>query len=471
MMTQRSTLLGFVVVVALVLAGSWPAFADDTKRLRAEAQALVQAALEAETSEGAQALLVDAHSRLMKIQERYPTESVALTLDLGSGKVNLSPDDVQAMIVATPLKYVDAGRLRDLLGRELSPTAVDGQGWTDLHWAAALDLPDLAKALLEAGADADAPVRSDEVFLNEAAVELLTEHEFFERSPFWSLWGAPDSTDNWGSVTPLHIAAYAGSAAVASQLISAGADVDAKTESNHPPLFFAVLGVSGETAGVLLTAGANVDKVLGSTRAEPLHWVAFGNAVDAVEALIADGADVRAEAILDTTPLDWAAFGNATHALVALIAAGAEINEKPLYWAVAGNAADAAETLIANGADFRAKIDHEDTVLHIAAYRDARDAADVLIASGADVHAKNEDGNTPLHVAAGKNAIDVANVLIAAGANIHAIDNDGNTPLHRAGREHAEEVFEALVAAGADVDATNHDGDPPSRRDVRKEIE
>ena len=37
------------------------------------------------------------------------------------------------------------------LGRELSASAVDGNGWTDLHYAAALDCPATARALLAAG--------------------------------------------------------------------------------------------------------------------------------------------------------------------------------------------------------------------------------------------------------------------------------------------------------------------------------
>ena len=37
------------------------------------------------------------------------------------------------------------------LGRELSISAVDANGWTDLHYAAALDWPATARALLAAG--------------------------------------------------------------------------------------------------------------------------------------------------------------------------------------------------------------------------------------------------------------------------------------------------------------------------------
>ena len=47
------------------------------------------------------------------------------------------------------------------LGRELSASAVDGNGWTDLHYAAALDWLAMARALLAAGARLDARLRAD----------------------------------------------------------------------------------------------------------------------------------------------------------------------------------------------------------------------------------------------------------------------------------------------------------------------
>ena len=43
----------------------------------------------------------------------------------------------------------------DLLGRYPSADAVDENGWTDLHWAAVLNLPKLADMLLEAGVNVD----------------------------------------------------------------------------------------------------------------------------------------------------------------------------------------------------------------------------------------------------------------------------------------------------------------------------
>ena len=68
---------------------------------------------------------------------------------------------------------LDVGKLRDVLGRELSPTAVDENGWTDLHFAAALNLPELAKALLDAGADVTVRLKDDDKPLSDRLKKSL----------------------------------------------------------------------------------------------------------------------------------------------------------------------------------------------------------------------------------------------------------------------------------------------------------
>ena len=59
------------------------------------------------------------------------------------------------------------------LGRELSVSAVDANGWTDLHYAAALDWPATARALLAAGAPWDARLRADREPLSPELLSTL----------------------------------------------------------------------------------------------------------------------------------------------------------------------------------------------------------------------------------------------------------------------------------------------------------
>ena len=64
--------------------------------------------------------------------------------------------------------------LARLLGRPLSASAVDDTGWTDLHYAAALNLPRLATTLLATGAGvAAATIKSDREPLGDRVQAVL----------------------------------------------------------------------------------------------------------------------------------------------------------------------------------------------------------------------------------------------------------------------------------------------------------
>jgi ankyrin repeat protein len=55
--------------------------------------------------------------------------------------------------------------------------------------------------------------------------------------------------DSNGGNTALHMAAYAGGAAVIRELLAAGADVGATNHRGDTPLHFAAIQVSGRSAG------------------------------------------------------------------------------------------------------------------------------------------------------------------------------------------------------------------------------
>ena len=92
-----------------------------------------------------------------------------------------------------------------------------------------------------------------------------------------------------GGATPLHVAARLDRADLATLLISAGADVSAKTSGGFTPL----------------------------------HWAASGNAADTARLLIAAGADPVAKAPGNLTPTDWAASKKANEVLQILAKATA----------------------------------------------------------------------------------------------------------------------------------------------------
>ena len=226
-MVPKAFALVSLIASLMVFAAPESALADDARRLRLEAGALVQKAHKADSAQEAEALLKDAHGKLLEIRQHYPSESTRLTLYLRGRRVSLSPEDVLAMMAAAPFLNVEAGMLREVLGRQLSPTAVDENGWTDLHWAATLNLPELAKALLDAGADVAVRLKDDRRPLSDGLTDSLEELGL--HSEFRRVGG-----------TPLHWAASGNATEAAEALIAAGADIHTKDSDGRTPLDVAV---------------------------------------------------------------------------------------------------------------------------------------------------------------------------------------------------------------------------------------
>jgi truncated hemoglobin YjbI len=100
--------------------------------------------------------------------------------------------------------------------------------------------------------------------------------------------------------TLLHDAAMAGKAELATVLIRAGADPDAKEAEGHTPLYRAS---TGDVARVLLAAGATADVVSGPTRGTPLHQAARRGNGSVAEALLDHAATIDSRDAKGETPL------------------------------------------------------------------------------------------------------------------------------------------------------------------------
>ena len=112
----------------------------------------------------------------------------------------------------------ETARFTTGVGRPPSPTAKDANGWTDLHYAAVLDLSSLAKRLLESGAKVNARLKSDdESFTDELKATLRRFGEDY------------DNRYRDGS-TPLHKAVIFDAVATATLLLERGAAMYAETD-------------------------------------------------------------------------------------------------------------------------------------------------------------------------------------------------------------------------------------------------
>jgi len=270
------------------------------------------------------------------------------------------------------------------------------RGWTALHAAAAEGDVQRIGTLIEAGADVNAVVQSQET---------------------WS--------SQWGD-TPLHLAAMEGHIEAVGLLLRAGAEVNAANVHGATPLHRAA--VHPQVAEMLLQAGAKVD-VADNCGRTPLHWAAgYGNAATTT-LLLNYKANVNARDHQDRTPLHYAAmFGRG----------------------------DVADLLITQGADPAATADLGVTALHIAVRRNHHDVVKRLLAAGADASAPDEFGSTPLHDAASFNRVAIAATLLTHNAHVAARDTFGSTPLHEAARQGHERLVSLLLQHGAKVSDRNN---------------
>ena len=191
-------------------------------------------------------------------------------------------------------------RFTAVFGREASPDATNVDGFTDLHYAAAANMPGLVKVLLDTGAEINAQIYEGREPLSEISqkkLRELTKTNFFDG---WHRTGA----------TPLHYAAGRNAREASELLIARGADVHAKNKYGTTPLHYAAWDNAHEVAELLIARGANVN-AKDRDGWTPLHITARENAREAAELLITRGANVNAKNKQGETPRDVAKmFGN-----------------------------------------------------------------------------------------------------------------------------------------------------------------
>ena len=241
----------------------------------------------------------------------------------------------------TTLKHTPLA-LRRALNRKLDADVVDRHGWTDLHYAAILNLPGLVEALLRRGANAQARLPEDDAE-DEALIAFLAR--------FGVEYG------NCAGETPLHLASFVNAAGAAHALLKGGADKHAVTPavSHWTPLHFAARWNAKDAAFVLCVKGADLNHP-DEFGASPLHVAACYNAVDTAELLLEAGASVYVRAQDDLTALHIAAQRESPGIAGRLLEHGADVNAltileglTPLDQAVAKKSRSTADLLRRHG--------------------------------------------------------------------------------------------------------------------------
>ena len=340
-----------------------------------------------------------------------------------------------------------------------------------LHVAAALGQTDLAKLLLEAGADPKSRDAAGRTALHRAAwgynpktLDLLLHA------------GADVNARDAQGRTPLHVAADSSALpATARALLAAGADASAKDAHGLTPLEYAAMSLyddrpefieavlaAGATPGVYSAAATgrvdalrdllDHDKSLASggpgqesRRASPLHVAAWHGQLEAARLLLDHGADVEG----GTGPAG--AGGSAS--------ASASASESPGVETGPADTGPAATTKPATNPATKPATKPADTTsspgrtpLFDAIGRKHLDVAELLLERGARVDVTNAAGATPLHVAAVADEASVR-LLLRHGAKPNVPDPLGVTPLLVAAGYGDVGTVRALVDAGADIRA------------------
>ncbi len=191
----------------------------------------------------------------------------------------------------------------------------------------------------------------------------------------------------------------------------------------------------------------------------------WGQAIEVVKYLIAQGAEIEARADRDGfSPLVAAAYQGHTDIIDLLVKAGANIHvddDAPLEWATLFDQWGSARSLLAVGADPDSRLNRESTAL-TSAVTDARPnrtkIINALLDAGVDVNRGRKDGATALHEAASTGQVDLITLLIERGANVSAATESGDTPAITAARHGQLAALRCLGDLGADLDHPNAEG-------------
>jgi uncharacterized protein len=257
------------------------------------------------------------------------------------------------------------------------------RGQTPLMWAIAEKHSDVAKALVDHGANVNAKSKS-----GFTALQFAAQQGDMESAKALLAAGATvNEADPDDAMTPLLTAIGSGQAPLALLLIENGADVNATNKQGVSALHFAATRRNmNDLTKTMLAKGANpnVRQKREPAGATPFFLAAGAGNVQAMRTLVAGGADPN----ITTTD----------HTNAIMVAAG--VGRYESRGADADKAGlEAIKYAVELGMDVNAKGENDWTALHGAAYTGADDIAEFLISHGGKLEVFDKYGQTPLSIA------------------------------------------------------------------------
>lgn len=364
----------------------------------------------------------------------------------------------------TPLHIAAEGNRAEialyLLDKGADVSAVNADGFTPLQYASFLGKVKTARVIIERSGKCDiysAVMLDDKELVTrllDADPKLLDSPDINGDRPLYTAAasGHPDIAklllDRGANVnlsgsqngTPIMCAVERGNLELVKVLLEGGADLTAP--ENATILDWTMSEGLDDIARLLLQRGARVS-IFYATYSKDLARVA--SLLDANPKLC--NADRG-----DWTPLHIAAERNATEVAKLLIAKGANVNAHypgyaPLNAAARTGSKAAAVLLLERGAKINAP-KGSDSALHSAAEHNQNDIARLLISRGAKIDARGELGYTPLSIAAQRGNRELAAFLISKKCAVNAKDGFGATALGWASGKGHKEVAALLARHG-----------------------
>jgi ankyrin repeat protein len=318
-------------------------------------------------------------------------ESVVTLIDQNPGLLNVQDEKGKTPLnLAVELGFADIARL--LVERGADVNLADQENWSPLHHAADSGDLETARLLIEKGATLNSATQVQKNFLV-------------------------------GGWTPLHLASLKGHALLVDLLLDHGAEVDSRDGAQRTPL--------------ILSAESNNPQIAGL--------------------LIKRGADINAQAMRGYTPILWGARNQAKEYVDLLIAARAAIAPEVLPRALEMAADAGMENLyrytLELGCDLAAIRQEDPYLIFSAAAGGSAAIVRSLVESVFDPRLTDPHGMTPLHAAATENRIAVLEYLLGLDLDINVRNKKGESPFNLARFMKPDETVAFLTANGADTGA------------------
>lgn len=265
--------------------------------------------------------------------------------------------------------------------------------------------------------------------------------------------------------SPLFLAAQEGQMNVLSLLLKHGASVNSAAEDDgSTPLLIATQGQHRQAVETLLAHGADPNATRGDG-VTPLYIACQNGYTDLVEPLLRHKADVRLPVTADgATPLFISSQNGHYAAVKFLLQYGAQPDiprtdgVTPLFIAAQNSHKDVVEILLTR-ADINNATFHGATALFIACFKGNVDVVRLLLSRHANVNLACDDGATPLFISAKNCRREIVEILLrSTTADVNATYYDGSTPLIAAAEKGDATIVQMLLRAGANPNIERVDG-------------